>query len=92
MTHVSVASATVQFTNDAHSSPLRAAVCLNITLVPVRPYEGTLVWRSAAAASRFSSGTVRNAIAPDGSPAYAASQPVWDDGSIVKEILMISSP
>ena len=89
MAHVSVdstgPSVTVQFTNGGSSSPRRAAVCLNITLAPVRPYEGTLVWRSAAAASRFSSGGVRDAVAPDGSPAFVAAQPVWDDGSIVED-------
>ena len=75
-------AATVSFVNSGNNRrPMRTALCLDVTLTPVRPFPGTALWRSAAAASRFSGGGVNETVAPDGSPAYAAVTPLWDDGS-----------
>ena len=82
------AGAVVTFVNDRidpwATAPVKVAACLSVGVAPVSTMNTTRwpVWRSLAAATRFSYGGVTEAVTTDdGGVGYASTFPVWDDGT-----------
>ena len=87
---VSVANGgvTVGFVNTLNpawdgAAPLKVAACLTVGVAPVTPVAAAAwpVWRSAAAAARFSKGGGTQQVDTDaGDVGYLSTSPQWDDG------------